>query len=296
MTAYDGAGKLLADPWSCVGTADPALATSRGNPSRSRLQRFGDAPTGVFEIVDRVPPPENPQLLRMLGAFGAFVLRPVSGQAAEADANGRTSLMIHGGPDAFAATDGSLRIPEQAMEVLARSIPENPGSMRPRIRVHVGDCASSEQAEGRRRIEPSSITRNTGAEYHQSIVYGGFSDNLGMYLVLYQQLYLWPSLEDALRDDSGDEAAANALRDQGFTVPLEDHSPVVEPGHAPSDPPPSAVADEPDMVPEPPPAPPAPPVSTPRPDDRPISNEVDPGQGAMQSIPDYTPSGGAYDR
>lgn len=241
LTATDAAGNPLSGPWPALGRADDGLASTRGNPGRNPLHPFGDTPTGEFEVVGRLPAHEDPRAREIFGNLGALTIRPASGQAMEADANGRTQFLIHGGPTLQAATDGSIRIPDEAMTELLSLMPANPGAARPRIRVLVGE-ASAERADW----SPTSVDRaqiaSVGARaYASARTYSGYTAPTRTETVYVQNnnplpgYYWWYLLQDTSGGSTGyrcapeperpsdwqtdgDRAAAANLGDLGYQV------------------------------------------------------------------------------
>ena len=141
LTALDEAGGVVSGPWPAVGKADPALAAAHGNPGCDRLRRFGDTPAGAYHLLDRLPPSPDARLASRFGPHGALVLRPVGGEAAMADANGRTTLLLHGGDDPLAAPDGALRVPDAAMAEIVALLPVEPDALSG-VRLEVEDGAN----------------------------------------------------------------------------------------------------------------------------------------------------------
>ena len=140
MVMLDGepeeGGLRLGGPWPVVGMADIAMAAAQGNDVRNSLLPFGDTPTGTYQVLDILPARTDEMGIQLFGTERILRLRPVSGDAGRADANGRTSLLLHGGPEGT-PTDGSLRVPDAAMRELLAMLPTNPAAMPRRIKVIV---------------------------------------------------------------------------------------------------------------------------------------------------------------
>ena len=244
LRALDGAGRLVSGPWPTVGKADPALAAARGNPACDRLRHCGDTPTGGYHILGRLPPSGDARLASRFGPHGALVLRPVSGEAALADANGRTTLLIHGGNDHLAPTDGSLHVPDAAVAEMVALLPAEPDLLQ-RVRVEVEDGADgarwaeadgaagspAQQAWfGRSRASSGGPSGRTSA---------GVSDEEWTLWLHYQnQLAMLNALDGAPlardREQSAgwseqDRAAAAALGAAGFDVRPDRHRQLVWP-------------------------------------------------------------------
>lgn len=123
LAIFDAGGEIVAGPWRCRGKADSAAAASVGNPSRDSTKRYGDHPYGRYLIVRAVPVGD--------AVYGShfLALDPVDadagtpeldGDAARAEANGRSGIGIHAGrtpaPGAvLTATHGCLRVLEDAL-------------------------------------------------------------------------------------------------------------------------------------------------------------------------------------
>ena len=241
MKAFDAAGLLVSGPWSAVGKADPELAAAGGNPSCDRLQRFGDTPTGTYEVFDLLPPESDARVVSRFGPHGILKLRPLSGEAAEADANGRTTLLIHGGDNPFAATDGSIRVPNPAVAELVLLVREDPNALQPRIQVVVEDAVGhAEWMDADKVDDPSARDRWYRPGRHERSEGNSWSatddasdDILIWWLNYCNQLCMWNSLDASPPGDPAerfpwqsdeDRAAAAALKAAGFDV-LPDRQP-----------------------------------------------------------------------
>ena len=238
-------------------------------------------------MLGRLPPSGNAQVALRFGPHGALVLRPVSGEAALADANGRTTLLIHGGVDHLAPTDGSLRVPDAAVAEMVALLPAEPDLLQ-RVRVEVedgADCAEWADADGaagsparrawfgRSHASSASQSGHTGA--------GTSDDEWDLWLHYQNQLALLnaldgaPSAPDRERPagwSEQDRVAAAALSAAGFDVQPD---------------PPAGAAPE--------PRPPAAEVSGPA-HEAPSAPLGSPDQATPGAEPSYQPLGGAYDR
>lgn len=202
-------GDVLSGPWPAVGKADPSLGADYGNPDCDRMQSFGDAPTGGYEVIALLPPAAEERGAMLVGPHGVIQLRPVSGEAAMADRQGRTSLLIHGGSDHLAPTDGSIRIPNEGMAELVGFIPARPGAMQPRIQVVIEDTpvhaawvetAPNGGSKARQGWYSGSAYSTSSRGYGNTYVGSGsyYDDGFSNYMMLnyYQQLYMWEALRE----------------------------------------------------------------------------------------------------
>lgn len=93
----------------CRGKADNGTAMDRGNPSRLTTMPYGDMPSGRWHgcKVTRLAKSAD-------GIGGAWIPldKPWSGDAVQAQINGRRGLAIHAGRgnDALVATKGCIRV------------------------------------------------------------------------------------------------------------------------------------------------------------------------------------------
>lgn len=235
LKAFDAAGRLVSGPWPAVGKADPALAAAGGNPSCDRLQRFGDTPTGTYEVIGLLPAGSDARAVSRFGPHGILKLRPVSGEAAEADANGRTMLLIHGGDDPLAATDGSIRVPDPAMAEIVLLVPDDPSTLQSRIQVVVEDGAGYAEwrdADTARDDRYRSWARQPSETSPYTVSHNRADDDPNWWMNYYNQLYFWNVLDDPRSPDplgqlpwqsDEDRAAAAALKAAGFDVQPDGH-------------------------------------------------------------------------
>lgn len=120
-------GRRLAGPFPAYGRSDNRTADAHGNRARDPTRPFGDTPTGTYEVPRAVATgPGTAYVPRSYGPNGALVLKPMSGQAAQAAANGRIGLLIHGGDLSSAgklrATHGCVRLSNGHMAALMAAI------------------------------------------------------------------------------------------------------------------------------------------------------------------------------
>lgn len=107
----------------CLGRADTAAAIQAANPTRDMTRRNGDTPTGRYLAkLDGVKAPP-----RSYGPHPVIRLYPKAGAAAEAAANGRDGLLIHGGAPAadgvsLRPTFGCIRVADYDQERLVAAI------------------------------------------------------------------------------------------------------------------------------------------------------------------------------
>ena len=289
LKAFDAAGHLVSGPWPAVGKADPALAAAGGNPSCDRLQRFGDTPTGTYELVGLLPARSDARALSRFGPHGHLTLRPISGEAAEADANGRTMLLIHGGGAFLAATDGSIRVPDPAMAEIVPLVSDDPSALQPHIQVVVEDAAGYAEWRGAAEARASSARddwyrswfRQRSETSSYTVSHDRTDDDSNWWMTYYSQLYLWCVLDDRPPADPAerlpwqsdeDRAAAAALKAAGFDVQPDGHP---QPAQDAGDP--AAIAPQTLLG-----------ASS--------ASDTAPHRAPVAVEPSFHPSGGAYDR
>lgn len=193
MTVCDASGNVLGGPWPVLGHADNDLATANGNPRQDPLFRFGDTPTGSYRVVDILPARVDSQGIALFGLNAVLRLRPVSGQAGAADANGRTALLIHGGADLRTGTDGSLRLRDDHMADLLALMPPDPSTLRPPVSVsirerHAAEVLDFAPAAIQRTTYSSNPRRSAGSTTTMTTYDDGF------WYGYYQQMYLYDNL------------------------------------------------------------------------------------------------------
>jgi|HubBroStandDraft_6_1064221.scaffolds.fasta_scaffold01118_4 hypothetical protein len=119
----DQNGRLVTGPFAVCGRADGEAAARHGNSPRHTLLPFGDTPLGRYRIAGILPTRGRPNLPgERFGPYGVVVLKPIAGDAALADANGRFHIVIQGGKlgpgRRLRPTNGSLRVADQDLKKL----------------------------------------------------------------------------------------------------------------------------------------------------------------------------------
>lgn len=113
--------RVLLAGMPCRGKADNGTAKARGNPERLPTMPFGDTPTGVWHGC-KVTPFAKP----VAGLGGAWIAldRPWSGDAVQAQINGRSGLGIHGGRGNgdLVATQGCVRVRDDDFARIADAV------------------------------------------------------------------------------------------------------------------------------------------------------------------------------
>jgi hypothetical protein len=125
LCVRDHAGARIAGPFPIAGRASDEIAAEHGNPTRASTLPYGDPPTGAYRYQGVAPTGAQTKYRSdLFGAQGVIVLAGTSGDAALADANGRFTIVIHGGPPAanggLRATTGHFRIADADLESLTR--------------------------------------------------------------------------------------------------------------------------------------------------------------------------------
>ena len=105
LALFDAQGELITGPFPVAARTTDQLAHSRHNRRRDPLLRFGDTPTGLFQIAP-VTVDEKRYPAAEFGRHGLIPLLPTAGDAAYADANGRYGFAIFGGPPAAETVRG----------------------------------------------------------------------------------------------------------------------------------------------------------------------------------------------
>jgi hypothetical protein len=124
LSVADERGRTILGPFAVAGRASSALAAANRNPVRDPRFRFGDTPTGDFEVRQTLKSGTGTLFPSAeFGAHGVIVLEGVAGDAATAEANGRFHFLIQGGKfsaqERLRATAGSLRLANDDMRALA---------------------------------------------------------------------------------------------------------------------------------------------------------------------------------
>jgi hypothetical protein len=115
LSAVDTRGRTVLGPFAVAGRASSKLAAANRNPNRDPRFRFGDTPTGEYEVRQVLKSGKGTLFpAAEFGPHSVIVLEGVSGDAATAEANGRFHFLIQGGKtsanDRLRATAGSLRL------------------------------------------------------------------------------------------------------------------------------------------------------------------------------------------
>ncbi len=126
LAIFDAGGEIVAGPWRCRGKADSADAAAAGNAARDSTRRNGDHPYGRYRIARLVPVGDAVYGSHFLGLDPVDANPATSeldGDAARAEANGRSGIGIHAGrtpaPGAvLTATHGCLRVLEDALAAI----------------------------------------------------------------------------------------------------------------------------------------------------------------------------------
>lgn len=128
-------GLTLFGPVSVLGRASRNTAAAHSNPGADPLKKFGDTPTGAYNvnnIVKNCAGTTRPVL--QYGESGSIVLDPSAGHALTAKKNGRTGILIHAGrhanssvvaPNALKPTNGCIRMRDWDLNLLIDTIKKN---------------------------------------------------------------------------------------------------------------------------------------------------------------------------
>ncbi len=107
LSLLDARGTVMLGPWPVCGRSTDELAIRFNNARRERVLRYGDTPLGAYVVAGVIPTGSGTAFSAAeFGRAGAIALEPKDGEAAIAEANGRFSLLIVGGPP---SRDGRLR-------------------------------------------------------------------------------------------------------------------------------------------------------------------------------------------
>jgi hypothetical protein len=160
LEAFDAAGRTLSGPWPAVGKANRAWAAALGNPRCLPQDACGDTPTGSYALVDQIPSRGGAWIDEALGSHGVLILKPMGGPALDATRDGTGLLFLHGGKDHRIATDGSIRVPDEAMRELLEVLPPNSSRARRPIALAVrqqpGDLAPAPLPALQSRSSPAA--------------------------------------------------------------------------------------------------------------------------------------------
>ena len=123
ITLSGAHGHVISGPFPIATRSSDSVARENGNASRNPLLRYGDTPTGGFEVAHLLRSGRGtPFPVEQFGANGVIVLEPQSGAAALAEANGRFRFLIRGGALAangqLISTAGSLRLANRHQRAL----------------------------------------------------------------------------------------------------------------------------------------------------------------------------------
>lgn len=110
-----------------LGKADSATAAAHNNAPLDSLQRFGNTPTGSYDVRQIISTGAGTNYdVNKYGPNGAIVLAPASGDALSAKLNGRTGLLIHSGRDKgtgkLVPTNGCIRVSNADMKRIVDAI------------------------------------------------------------------------------------------------------------------------------------------------------------------------------
>jgi hypothetical protein len=127
LNLYDAQGRRICGPFPVAGRSTDARAAANGNPSRNPLVRFGDTPTGVYQVRDVLKSGRaTPFEAARFGPNGIVVLEAVSGDAVLAEGNGRFHILIVGGKlsatGKLQSTAGSLRLSDENQRTLNKAL------------------------------------------------------------------------------------------------------------------------------------------------------------------------------
>jgi hypothetical protein len=112
-------------PNFCYGRADRGVAKQHGNDGAVSTKKFGDTPTGSYQITGLRPVTEAEK--PKYGAQDALKIDGVSGNAMIRKANGTNDLRIHGGRPTLGTallrpTNGCLRLLDIEMQDLLAAV------------------------------------------------------------------------------------------------------------------------------------------------------------------------------
>ena len=202
IRCLDNVGNTILGPFQILGTANPRLQAN--NRLNGRLYPFGDTPLGVYEITRKVRK--------------ALVLKPITGECALAEANGRTMILIHGAANLRYSSDGSLQMITDDLANIISIMPFNfDGTIKQRIRVIIREELEVDE------FGEESILTNIDPDAMANLYYE-FYNELG---IVFQQIW------------QNDQDAVNALDDLGYTTqpdepPYQEPAPVIaEPAPVP---------------------------------------------------------------
>lgn len=181
--------------WVGMCKADAGAARAAGNPTCDWRRKFGETPTGEYELSE-IRKPANSEEQALFGSGEYLVLSPLSGNAAIAEAQGRTVLLIHGGK--ASPTDGSIRLPDRAVVELISLLTRNTLPVRVSV-VEYAQAINQAQAE--------EIADDYDWQYS--------TNNSPSLFSLYCQYYMW----DSLLSSSQNNNQNNVFYDSNQTPP-----------------------------------------------------------------------------
>ena len=162
LSVFESGATPTLGPFPCLGKADNAKAASVGNRTRSPLRRYGDTPTGEWQVIQHIPPASEVSDVRTYGPHGALDLWPTSGQAVAAYANGRRGIWIHGGaPSASGGlrpTHGCIRVANATIrDLVARALESLHRGIQPTLSIVERDSVAPIAAVGMLALAPDAM-------------------------------------------------------------------------------------------------------------------------------------------
>lgn len=131
----DDRHRIVAGPFPALGKADGITATRYSNRFRTSVRLYGDTPVGEYRVIAirRTGPGTLYANQSAYGPNSTIVLEPLSGDAAVAQAFGRTEFLIQGGDlgvnGGLRPTNGSIRLSNTSMAVLLRAVQSITGQL-----------------------------------------------------------------------------------------------------------------------------------------------------------------------
>jgi hypothetical protein len=268
LEVFDKDGASLLAGIEVAGRASSDLAKGGGNPDRNSIFLYGDTPCGVYAV--EVAPHLT---IDDCGPNGMCLLRPVNGDAALADANGRFHNAIHGGAlgwnGCLRSTSGTLRVSDADQARLLRVL----ASCAHPIYCLVADGAEPgrpvEDAPQQSAADPIMFEQGPGVterERGELITRRGALAQSAMLALATTAMFAGEfETKEVARADSGDEQYLPTPEPSG---PPSTPEPIITPG-TPQPLPTDTIPEGNVTVPPPPPAPSAQPVETPTPEPAP---------------------------
>jgi hypothetical protein len=148
LIVIDERDRTVLGPFAVAGRSSSKLASANKNPARDPRFRFGDTPTGDYEVRHILKSGKGTLFpAAEFGPHSVVVLEGVSGDAATAEANGRFHFLIQGGKtsasDRLRATAGSLRLANDDLRALVALLRQDDGQVTCNIRERAGNVAAS---------------------------------------------------------------------------------------------------------------------------------------------------------